>query len=222
VTLIDTAGLRRRSKVAGTVDYYAQLRSERAAERADVAIVVADASEGITAEDLRVAELAMRTGCATVVALNKWDIGQTDLLDATARLERRLRLRPPVVTCSALTGRNVRKLLALTLELADRRASRIPTPELNRFVGDVVATHPPPSRRGRRLRLLYSAQIGRRPPRFAIQVNDRRLISRDWAYHLENRLREAYALEGVPLVIDFIPRSGRRGRRSRVGEEQPI
>jgi GTP-binding protein len=222
VTLIDTAGLRRRSKVAGTVDYYAQLRSERAAERADVAIVVADASEGITAEDLRVAELAMRTGCATVVALNKWDIGETDLLDATARLERRLRLRPPVVTCSALTGRNVRKLLALTLELADRRASRIPTPELNRFVGDVVARHPPPSRRGRRLRLLYSAQIGRRPPRFAIQVNDRRLISRDWAYHLENRLREAYALEGIPLVIDFIPRSGRRGRRSRVGEEQPI
>jgi GTP-binding protein len=222
LVLVDTAGLRRRSKVAGSVDYYAQLRSERAAERADVAIVVADASEGITAEDLRVAELAMRTGCATVVALNKWDIGQTDLLDATARLERRLRLRPPVVTCSALTGRNVRKLLALTLELADRRASRIPTPELNRFVGDVVATHPPPSRRGRRLRLLYSAQIGRRPPRFAIQVNDRRLISRDWAYHLENRLREAYALEGVPLVIDFIPRSGRRGRRSRVGEEQPI
>jgi GTP-binding protein len=222
VTLIDTAGLRRRSKVAGTVDYYAQLRSERAAERADVAIVVADASEGITSEDLRVAELAKRSGCATVVALNKWDIGATDLEDATARLERRLRLRPPVVTCSALTGRNVPKLISLALELADRRASRIPTPELNRFVADVVATRPPPARNGRRLRLYYTAQVARRPPRFAIQVNDRKLISRDWAFHFENRLREAYALQGIPLVIDFVPRSGRRGRRSRVGEEQPI
>jgi GTPase len=210
--LIDTAGLRRRSKVAGTVDHYAQLRSERAAEAADVAIVVCDAGDGITSEDLRVAEVAMRSGCATVLALNKWDITRTDLEDARKRAERKLRLRPPLLTCSALTGRNVTELLRTALELAERAASRVPTPELNRFVGDVVARRPPPAKRGRRLRLYYAAQIGERPPRFAIQVNDRRLISRDWAFHFENRLRAHYGMEGVPLVIDFVPRS-RRGQR---------
>jgi GTP-binding protein len=216
IVLVDTAGLRRRTKIAGTVAYYAQLRSERAAQRADVALVVCDASDGVTSEDLRVAELAMRSGCATVVALNKWDIGETDLEDATARLAKRLRLRPPVITCSALTGRNVPKLLERSIQLADRRASRIPTPELNRFVHDLVASRPPPAKRGRRLRLYYAAQVGRRPPRFAIQVNDRRLITREWAFHLENRLREAYRLEGVPLVIDFVPHT-RRSRRTRPG-----
>jgi GTP-binding protein len=216
LVLVDTAGLRRRTKVAGTIAYYAQLRSERAAGRADVALVVCDASEGVTSEDLRVTELAMRSGCATVVALNKWDVGETDLEDATARLEKRVRLRPPVVTCSALTGRNVPKLLERSIELADRRASRIPTPELNRFVQDLLASRPPPAKSGRRLRLYYAAQVERRPPRFAIQVNDRRLITRAWAFHLENRLREAYELQGVPLVIDFVPRSG-RSRRPRSG-----
>ncbi len=210
VVLVDTAGLRRRSKVAGTVDYYAQLRSERAVERADVALVVCDASEGVTAEDLRVADLAMRAGCATLLALNKWDVTVTDIDDARARVARKLRLRPAVVTCSATRGRNVASLLPKALQLADRAAERIPTPELNRFVGDVVAKTPPPSKRGRRLRLYYAAQVEERPPRIAIQVNDRRLIARDWAYHLENRMREAYGLEGVPLVIDFVPHSGRR------------
>jgi GTP-binding protein len=210
VTLIDTAGLRRRTKVAGTVGYYAQLRSERAAERADTAIVVCDASEGVTAEDLRAAELAMKTGCATVVALNKWDIGETDLEDARARLARRLRQRPPVLACSALTGRGVSKVLERAIELADLRAERIATPELNRFVADVVASRPPPMKRGRRLRLYYAAQVGRRPPRFAIQVNSRGLIAREWAFHLENRLREAYGLQGIPLIIDYIPKKTRR------------
>ena len=210
VVLVDTAGLRRRSKLAGSVEYYAQLRSERAVERADVALVVCDASEGLTAADLRVAELAMRAGCATLLAMNKWDQTRTDIDDARARAERKLRLRPAVVTCSALRGRNVGRLLPRALELADRAAERIPTPELNRFVADVVARTPPPSRRGRRLRLYYAAQVGERPPRIAIQVNDRKLITRDWAYHLENRIREAYEMEGVPLVIDFLPHTGRR------------
>jgi GTP-binding protein len=96
--------------------------------------------------------------------------------------------------------------------LAERAADRIPTSELNRFVSGLVAERPPPQRHGRLLRLYYAAQVGRRPPRFAIQVNDRRLIVRDWAFHLENRLREAYGLQGVPLVIDYVPRSGRRRR----------
>jgi GTPase len=210
--LVDTAGIRRRGKVAGNIGYYAQLRSERAAERADAAIVVCDASEGLTAEDLRVAELAMRSGCAVVLALNKWDISRTDLDDASARAARKSRLRPPVLTCSALTGRGVSAVLREAISLAGKAASRIPTPELNRFIAGVVAARPPPQRHGKRLRLYYAAQVGRRPPRFAIQVNDRRLISRDWAFHLENRLRESYELQGVPLVIDYVPRRGRRNR----------
>ena len=212
IVLVDTAGLRRKAKVAGTVGYYAQLRAERAAERADAAIVVCDASEGLTAEDLRVAELAMRSGCATVLTMNKWDVSRTDIDDVRARVAQKNRLRPPVLTCSAHTGRGVGAVLRQAIVLADRAADRIPTPELNKFISTVTANRPPPHRHGRRLRLYYAAQVGRRPPRFAIQVNDRRLIARDWAFHLENRLREAYHLEGVPLVIDYVPRKGRRNR----------
>ena len=211
VTLVDTAGLRRRGKVAGSVGYYAQLRSERAAERADAAIVVCDAEEGLTSEDLRVGELAMKSNCATVLAFNKWDVTRTDLDDARARAHQKLRLRPPVLTCSALTGRGVDAVLHEALRLADRSGERIPTPELNKFIGRVVAERPPPARHGKRLRLYYAAQVGRRPPRFAIQVNDRRLINQGWAFHLENRLREEYGLEGVPLVIDYVPKQGRKG-----------
>ena len=212
VVLVDTAGLRRLGKVAGSVGYYSQLRSERAAERADAAIVVCDASEGLTAEDLRVAEVAMRSGSATVLAMNKWDISRTDIDDARARATQKLRLRPPVITSSALTGRNVATVLREAIRLAHRAAERIATPELNRFVSGVLADRPPPQRHGRRLRIYYAAQVGRRPPRFALQVNDRRLINRDWAFHLENRLRDAYDLQGVPLVIDYVPRKGRRNR----------
>jgi GTP-binding protein len=208
IVLVDTAGLRR-GKVAGTVDYYAQLRSERAAERADSAIVVCDATEGVTSEDLRVAELAMRSGCATVLALNKWDTSRTDIDDARARVAQKNRLRPPVLTCSALTGRGVGAVLRQAMVLAERSAERIPTPQLNKFIATVVGDRPPPQRHGRRLRLYYGAQVGRRPPRFAIQVNDRRLITRDWAFHLENRLRDAYSMQGVPLVIDYVPRKTR-------------
>jgi GTPase len=212
IVLVDTAGLRRRGKVAGTVDYYAQLRSERAAERADAAIVVCDATEGVTSEDLRVAELAMRSGCASVMALNKWDVSRTDIDDARARVQQKNRLRPPVLTCSAITGRGIGAILRQAIVLADRAAERIPTPELNKFIATAVGDRPPPQRHGRRLRLYYAAQVGRRPPRFAIQVNDRRLITRDWAFHLENRLRDAYSLQGVPLVIDYIPKKGGRNR----------
>jgi GTPase len=213
VVLVDTAGLRRRTKVAGTVDYYAQLRSERAAERADVAIVVCDASEGVTSEDLRIAELAMKSGCATILALNKWDISQTDLEDTRARVLQRARLRPELVTVSALTGRGIQRLIAKALDLADKARERIPTSELNRFIADIQATRQPPSVRGKRLKLIYMTQYDVRPPRFAIQVNDRSRLTRDYGFFLENRLRERYGLEGVPLVIDY------RGREQRYRED---
>jgi GTP-binding protein len=209
LTLIDTAGLRRRTKVAGTVDYYAQLRSEQAAERADVAIVVCDASEGVTAEDLSVAELAMKKKCATVLALNKWDVTDTDLEDAKARTARKLRQRPPLLAVSAKTGRGLKRLVAEALRVADSAQRRIPTSELNRFLGDLQALREPPSVRGKRLRMYYMTQFETSPPRFAVQVNDRGRVTRDYAYFLENRLRDRYALQGVPLVIDFRTSSGR-------------
>jgi GTPase len=212
VILVDTAGLRRRTKVVGTVDYYAQLRSEQAAERADVAIVVCDASEGVTTEDLRVAELAMKQKCATVIALNKWDITRTELEDAKARVARKLRQRPQVMAVSAQTGRGLKRLVAEALWLADRSAQWIPTPELNRFIGDIQGIREPPAVRGKRLRTYYLAQYETKPPRFAIQVNNRGLVTRDYAYFIENRLRERYKLEGVPVVIDFKTSRGRSER----------
>ena len=189
-----------RTKVAGTVDYYAQLRAERAAERADVAIVVCDAAEGVTSEDLRIAELAMRSGCATIVGAQQVGHRRAGPRGREgAAGERRIRQRPPVRSpLGEDRARACRCCSSARSRSPTAARERIPTPELNRFVGDVVAAPPPPQKRGKRLRLYYAAQVGRRPPRFAIQVNDRRLITRDWAYHLENRLRERYELEGVP------------------------
>jgi GTPase len=212
LVLVDTAGLRRRPKVAGTVDYYAQLRSERAAERADVALVVCDASEGVTSQDLAVADLAMRKGCATIVVLNKWDVTDTDLEDAKQRVASKLRLRPRVLTASAISGRNVSRLIMEAVALADRARGRIPTAELNRFLAELASERQPPAVRGRRLRIYYGTQVEAGPPRFRFYVNDRLLITRDYAYFLENRLRRRYRLEGVPLVIDFADRQ-REGRK---------
>ncbi len=212
VILVDTAGLRRRTKVAGTVDYYAQLRSEQAADRAQVAIVVCDANEGVTSEDLRIAEMAMKTKCATVVALNKWDETRTDLEDAKARVTKKLRQRPQVLAVSAKSGRGIKRLVAEALSLADRSAGSIPTPELNRFLGDLQNLREPPSVRGKRLKMYYMAQFEKNPPRFAIQVNNRGQVTRDYAYFLENRLRDRYGLHGVPLVIDFKTSRGRGER----------
>jgi GTP-binding protein len=219
--LVDTAGLRRQAKVGESLEYYTALRSQRAAERADVALVVCDATDGITSQDLRVAELAMKSGCATALVLNKWDVAQdVDLDHERAIARRKLRLRPRVLTASAKTGRNVERLLVEAVALADRSRTRIPTPQLNRFLSEVVAARQPPSssarRRGaHRLKLLFMTQTGERPPRFSIQVNSHTLVTRDYAYYLENRLRERYRLEGVPLVIDFVERSERRSSGAR-------
>ncbi len=220
LVLIDTAGLRRQAKVGESIEYYTSLRSRRAAERADVALVVCDATDGITAQDLRVAELAMRSGCATALVLNKWDIAaDVDLEHERARAHQKLRLRPRVLTASAKTGRNIERLLVEVVALADRRGDRIPTPQLNRFLSDVVAARQPPAggprHTGHRLKLLFMTQTAERPPRFSIQVNSRARVTRDYAYYIENRLRERYRLEGVPVIIDFVERNERRGRGRR-------
>jgi GTP-binding protein len=220
LVLIDTAGLRRQAKVGESVEYYTGLRSRRAAERADVALVVCDATDGITSQDLRVAELAMKSGCATALVLNKWDLvdGRLDLDHERARAHRKLRLRPKVLTASAKTGRHVERLLIEAIGLADRGRGRIPTPQLNRFLSEATAARQPPSGagpRGHRLRLLFMTQTAERPPRFSIQVNSRQRVTRDYAYYLENRLRERFGLEGIPLIIDFVERSERRGSPER-------
>ena len=225
LTLIDTAGMRRQSKVADSVEYYTALRSQRAAERADVALVVCDACDGVTAQDLRIAELAMKAGCATAIVLNKWDLQAgsgdedgpegLDLDHERARVAKQLRLRPRVLTVSAKSGRHVPRLLNEVINLGERMLGRIPTPELNRFLSEATQARQPPigSRRsagGHRLKLIYMAQIGERPPRFAIQVNSRTRVTRDYAYYIENRLRARYSMDGVPLIIDFVER-GQRG-----------
>jgi GTPase len=216
--LIDTAGLRRQAKVGEPVEYYTSLRSRRAAERADVALVVCDATDGITSQDLRIAELAMKTGCATALVLNKWDLAtDLDLDYERARAHQKLRLRPRVLTASAETGRHVHRLLVEAVGLADRSRGRIPTPQLNRFLSEVVAARQPPSGagpRGHRLKLIFMTQTGERPPRFSVQVNSRARVTRDYAYFVENRLRDRYGLEGIPLIIDFVERNERRERRA--------
>ncbi len=228
--LVDTAGLRRQSKVGESLEYYMSLRSQRAAERADVALVICDATEGVTAQDFRVAEMAMQSGCATAIVLNKWDltggedseaiVGPDELEHERVRVNRKLRLRPRVMTTSATTGRHIERILVEAVGLADRRRGRIPTSQLNRFIADVVAQRQPPAGKGanahnQRLKLIYMTQTGERPPRFSIQVNSHALVTRDYAYYLENRMRERYRMEGIPLVIDFVERSERRGRSGR-------
>ncbi|MEZ5120892.1 MAG: ribosome biogenesis GTPase Der [Solirubrobacterales bacterium] len=215
VILIDTAGMRRQSKVQESVEYYTALRSQRAAERADVALVVCDATDGVTAQDLRIAELAMGARCATAIVLNKWDADheQLDLEHERARVAQKLRLRPKVLTASALTGRGVQRVMTEALALGDRMHQRVPTPDFNRFLAEIVQVRQPPAKQGHRLKLIYGAQIETAPPRFAIQVNSRNRVTRDYAYFVENRLRARYGLDGVPVIIDFTERRERRGAR---------
>jgi GTP-binding protein len=216
LVIVDTAGMRRQAKVTESVEYYTALRSQRAAERADVALVVCDAQDGVTAQDLRIADLAMRASCATALVLNKWDLAdEVDIDHERARVAQKLRLRPKVLTVSAKTGRNVHRITQEAIALADRMRARIPTPDLNRFLGEVVQARQPPAKQGHRLKLIYMAQIGERPPRFAIQVNSRNRVTRDYAYFVENRLRERYGFAGVPLIIDFNERGTRRPRGER-------
>jgi GTPase len=217
LVIVDTAGLRRQSKVSDSLEYYTTLRSQRAVERADVALVVCDAHDGITSQDLRIAELAMHEGCATALVLNKWDVAamdEGDLDHERARVTQKLRLRPKVLTVSAKTGRNVQRLLNEAIVLGDRMHNRIPTPQLNRFLAEVTQERQPPAKQGHRLKLLYMAQFQTSPPRFSVQVNSRNRVTRDYAYFIENRLRSRFAMDGVPVIIDFHERKQRRSERS--------
>ena len=215
--LVDTAGLRRKRRQRQGIEYYSELRALAAAERADVALVLVDASEGLVDQDLAVADAARKAQCSTIVVLSKWDIGQIGIEDVRPRLERQLRQRPPLVAVSAKTGRGIGRLLDRVEEQFDKHSARIPTAELNRFLKELREVREAPSRNGRRLNLLYGTQTQARPPRFRFFVNDPGLITRDYGYWVENQLRERFELEGVPVSIDFVrrPRSGLSAKRTR-------
>jgi GTP-binding protein len=205
--LVDTAGLRRRRRQRQGIEYYSELRTLDAAARADVALVLVDASEGLVDQDLAVADVARKASCSTIVVLSKWDIGRVKVEDVRPRLDHRLRQRPGIVTVSATTGRGVARLLDRVEQLFAKHTSRVPTPALNTFLGELRAARQAPSRDRRRLNLLYGTQTTTRPPRFRFFVNDPSLVTRDYGYWVENRVRDRFELEGVPVSIDFVRRS---------------
>jgi GTP-binding protein len=204
--LVDTAGMRRKRRQRQGIEYYSELRALEAAERADVALVLVDVSEGVVDQDLAVADVARKAMCATIVVLAKWDAGIVGIEDVRPRLEARLRQRPPLIAVSAKTGRGVERLLDLIEKQFVTYAARVSTGELNRFLQELREDRQPPQRAGRRLNLLYGTQTARRPPRFRFFVNDPSIVTRDYAYWVENRVRERFALEGVPVSIDFVRR----------------
>jgi GTPase len=205
--LVDTAGIRRKRKQRQGIEYYSELRALAAAERADVALVLVDSSEGLVDQDLTVADIARKAQDSTIVVLSKWDISETKIEDIRPRIAARLRQRPPVVTVSAKSGRGISRLLDRIEQQFEKYTARISTGELNRFLGELRERREPPSRHGRTLNLLYGTQVQQRPPRFRFFVNDPGLVTRDYGYWVENQLRERFELEGVPVSIDFVRRS---------------
>jgi GTP-binding protein len=205
--LVDTAGLRRKRKQRQGIEYYSELRALDAAERADVALVLIDASEGIVEGDITAVEVARKSHSATLIVLSKWDVSEITIEEVRPELQRRLRQRPDFITISSKTGRGVSRLLDKVTELYDRYVSRVPTAELNKFIGELKEMRQPPSKGARRLNMLYGAQVSSRPPRFRITVNDPGLVTRDYGYWVENQLRERFNLEGVPVAIDFRKRT---------------
>ena len=149
---------------------------------------------------------ARKAMCSTLVVLSKWDINDMDMEMIRPEITTRLRQRPPVVAISAKSGRGLQKLLDRVEELGLKHRYRIPTPELNRFLKELSAMRQAPSRGQKRLNLLYGVQIQTRPPRIRIFVNDPSLVTRDYGYWVENQFRERFALQGVPVSIDFVGR----------------
>ena len=205
--LVDTAGMRRRRRHRQGIEYFSELRTIKAAERADVALVLVDASEGLVDQDLAVADVARTAGNATLVVLSKWDVASVGIEDVRPRIENRLRQRPPVAAVSATTGRGVGKVLDRVEELFAKHTARVSTAALNRIIQELRETRPGPNKNGRRLNILYGTQVSTRPPRFRIFVNDPGLLTRDYGYWVENQLRDRLALQGVPVIIDFVRRS---------------
>ena len=202
--LVDTAGIRRKRKHRQGIEYYSELRARDAAERADVALVLIDTSEGLVDHDLAVADIARKAQDSTMVVLSKWDQTTVGIEDIRPELERRLKQRPPHVAVSSKTGRGIERLLDGIEKLYEKYTARVSTSELNRFLAELREKREPPARAGKRLNLMYGAQVSVRPPRFRFSVNDPTLVTRDYGYWVENQLRDRFELDGVPVTIDFV------------------
>ncbi|MCL6631306.1 MAG: ribosome biogenesis GTPase Der [Alicyclobacillus herbarius] len=204
--LVDTAGIRRRGKVYENIEKYSVLRALRAIERTDVAFVVLDGKQGIAEQDKRIAGYALDAGCAIGFIVNKWDIVDKD--DKTAqRFTEKIRESfpfmkwAPVLFVSARTMQRTQKILPLASEIADMHAMRIATSTLNSVIQDAVAAVPPPTDKGRKLKILYATQVSVKPPTFVIFVNNAEIMHFSYERYLENRLREAFGFEGTPIRL---------------------
>ncbi len=214
LTLIDTAGIRRRGKVELGLERYSVLRAMRAIGRCDVALLLIDATAGVTEQDAHIAGYILDENKSVVVVVNKWDAVEKDtysMVEWTKKIRADLKFLDyvPILFISALTGQRVHKVIPTALEVQEARLIRIPTSELNRIVQEAAARHAPPSKSGRRLRLLYTTQSAVDPPTFVFFVNDARLAHFSYRRYLENQLRERYGFLGTPLRLVFRSRRGR-------------
>jgi len=210
VTLIDTAGIRRRGRVQRGVEQYSVLRALRAIQRAHVVVLLLDAPEGVTAQDTHIAGYAMEEARGIVLVVNKWDLmKEADASEYGKGVRQAFRFIPyaPLLFVSALTGQRVGTVLEAALRVYQERLRRVPTSGLNRLLREAVASHSPPSKRGKRLRFYYATQAEVDPPTFVFFVNDPQLVHFSYRRYLENRLREAFGFEGTPLRLHFRRRS---------------
>ena len=218
ITLIDTAGIRRRGRIQPGVEKWSVLRALRAIQRADVALLMIDATEGVTAQDTHVASFVLDEGCGVVVLVNKWDAIKKDtytMQEYTLHVREALKFMDyvPVLFISALTGKRVDRVIPTALEVHEARQHRIPTGELNRIIQDAVARHAPPSKRGKRLKIYFVSQPEVAPPTFVFHVNDPDLVHFSYERYLENRIREHYPFVGTPLRLIFRERGRKKKNR---------
>jgi GTPase len=205
---IDTAGLRRQARIHESLEYYSALRTERAVDRADVCLLLVDATEPIHVQDLKIAEKAWSAGCGLVIVVNKWDLVEKETMTAPA-FEKHLHERAPslrwvpVIFASAMTGQRVQKTLDMVLDVAAQRARRIPTAEVNEALRDLAERQPPPHFRGRTVRLLYATQGGVNPPTFVIFVNQKQGVTENYHRYLYNGFRARWGFVGTPLRLKF-------------------
>ncbi len=203
---IDTAGMRRKSKVDDAIEKYSNLRSISAIDRADVCLILIDANEGVTEQDTKIAGMAHEAGKACVIVVNKWDLveKETNTMDKmTDEIRRDLSYMTyaPVLFISAKTGQRVEKLYQLINEVAAMNAMRVTTGMLNNILEDATARVQPPSDKGRRLKIYYMTQVGVKPPHFVVFCNDARLFHFSYQRYLENQLRAVFGLMGTPIKL---------------------
>ncbi len=205
--LIDTAGMRRKSKVDDMIERYSNMRTISAIERADVCLILIDANDGVTEQDTKIAGLVHEAGKAAIIVVNKWDAVENKETNTMRDLERDTReglsymSYAPIVFLSAMTGQRVDRLFPMIREVYGQNTSRITTGALNSILADATARVQPPSDKGRRLKIYYMTQAGTKPPHFVIFCNDARLFHFSYQRYLENQIREVFGLTGTPVRI---------------------